>query len=106
MSRYSHYGEERDGYEAYENRRSHESYPYERDYSFRQGWESAEADERYERHRQEERREEEAAAERAADRRRQEREYERMLEEEYYEEPSYVEQQPQEREPLDEVDIL
>lgn len=95
MSRYSHYGEERDGYVAYENRRSrHESYPYEEEYSFRQGWKAAERDERYERDLRCER--EEIYERYATKQRKQEREHE----EDYpvYCEPSYEEQQIPEEE--------
>lgn len=90
MSRYSHYGEERDGYDAYENRRSWESYPYERDYSYRQGWEAAERDERRER----ERKEEDLYYRELEESQRRQREYD--LEDWYYEvqsqpEPQYPE---------------
>jgi hypothetical protein len=92
VSRYNHYGEEREGYGACENRRSHEGYPYEADYSFQKGWTAAERDERWEEDRREDRRREEYE-EYARSRQAQEEYYEEQFPEPQYQEPEYPEEE-------------
>lgn len=95
MSRYTHYGEEREGYDAYESRRLHEGYPYEHSYQFRHGWEDAERDERWERNRRDEEREAAEAVQMEYERR-QRAVYDATLEEEF--QRQFEEQPEQEQE--------